>query len=150
MKKTELQERVRSAHGKLAQALDGLSEEEATRASGLNAEWSVKDALSHIAAWEIEGARILTEIQSGTWQPQRFDKQMIDDFNARVTGERRAHSMSEVRAEFDAAHTRMEEMIASLPDEVDESSPAYKFVEAVTFKHHAHHAEQIEKFSNEK
>ena len=53
MKKTELMERVREAHEKLTGALEGLSEEEATR-TGLNPNWSIKDALSHISAWEIE------------------------------------------------------------------------------------------------
>ena len=145
MLKTELQERVRSAHRKLTQSLDGLSEEEATRA-GFTSEWSIKDALSHIAAWEIEGARILDEIRKGTWQPQRLDKQLIDDFTARVVAERRERTMTEVREEFDRAHAHMEEMIAQLPDEVDEKTPAYRFVEGVTFRHHAHHAEQIEKY----
>jgi uncharacterized damage-inducible protein DinB len=148
MKKTELQERVRAAHGQLTKALDGLSDEQATRV-GVTPEWSVKDSLAHIAAWEIEGARILAEIQSGTWKPQRLDKQTIEDFNVRAVEERRARSMNEVRQEFDAAHARMEEAIASLPDEVDEKSPAYKFVEGVTFRHHTHHAAQIIKFSNE-
>ncbi|HEX8474181.1 MAG TPA: DinB family protein [Pyrinomonadaceae bacterium] len=145
MKKTELLERVREAHGKLTAALDGLSEAEATR-TGLNENWSVKDALSHISAWEIEGTRMLEEIQRGTWKPQKFDKQMIDDFNARATEERRAASMAEVRAEFDAAHRRMEETLAALPDEVDEATPTYKFAEVVTFRHHTHHAAQIEEY----
>lgn len=142
MKKTELLERVRESHGKLTAALDGLSEEEATRI-GLNENWSVRDALAHIAAWEIEGARILEELQRGTWKPQKFDMQMIDDFNARATDERRMRSMEEVRAEYDEVHRRMEERLAALPDEVDESTPAYKFTEALTFLHHAHHAAQI-------
>jgi uncharacterized protein (TIGR03083 family) len=147
MKKTELQERVRTAHTRLTSVLDPLTEEEAARA-GLTPEWCIKDALAHITAWEIEGARILAEIQNGTWQPKRFDKQTIDDFNARVVEERRGRPLSELRAEFDTAHARMEETIAALPDEVDEKSPAYKFVEGVTFHHHEHHAEQIEKFSD--
>lgn len=143
MKKTELLERVRESHGKLTAALDGLSEDEATR-TGLNENWSARDALSHITAWEIEGARILEELQRGTWKPQKFDKQAIDDFNARATEDRRSRSMAEVRAEFDEVHRRMEETLAALPDEVDEATPAYKFTEAVTFRHHTHHAAQIE------
>ena len=145
MKKTELLVRVHDAHGKLVKALEGLTEEEATR-TGLNPQWSIKDALAHIVAWELEGARIITEIQSGTWKPQRFDKQAIDDFNARVVSERQERSMSEVREEFGRAHERIEQLIDSLPFEVDESSPTYKFIEGVTFKHHNHHAAQIEEF----
>jgi hypothetical protein len=146
MKKSEIEERVRSAHRELTVALEGLSEEEATRSGSLNPEWSVKDGLSHITAWEIEGAGRVREIQSGTWKPERLSKQMIDDFNARAVHERASRSYAEVRAEFDRAHADMEQLIQSLPDEIDEKSPAYKFIEGVTFRHHAHHAAQIAKY----
>jgi hypothetical protein len=145
MKKTELQERVRASHESLTAALEGLSEEEATRV-GLNAQWSVKDALSHIAAWEIEAARIVREIQDGTWKPQRLSQELIDDFNRQAVESRRERSMPQVREEFDAAHAEMERVIGTLPDEVDESSPAYKYIEGTTFKHFAHHGAQIQKF----
>jgi hypothetical protein len=143
MTKTELRERVRASHEKLTKALDGLSEEQATR-RGLNPQWSIKDALAHITAWETEGARIVGEIQNGTWKPQRLDKQAIDDFNARAVEARKQDSMPQVREEFDAAHREMERVINSLPEEIDESSPAYKYIEGVTFRHFAHHAAQIE------
>lgn len=145
MKKSEIEERVRASHTELVNALEGLSEEEGTR-KGLNPQWSIKDALSHITAWEIEGARILREIQAGTWKPQRLSQELIDDFNARAVEERNANSFAEVREEFDRAHREMLQVIASLPDEVDEKSPAYKFIEGVTFRHHAHHAAQIAKY----
>ena len=146
MNKSELLERVREAHEKLAKALEGLTEEEATR-TGLTPEWSVRDALAHITAWEIEGVRAISEIQDGTWKPQRLDKEAIDQFNAHAVESRRENSMSEVRLEFDEAHREMEHTIVNLlADEVEESSPAYKFVEGTTFRHHTHHAEQIEEY----
>ncbi|HEX8845078.1 MAG TPA: maleylpyruvate isomerase N-terminal domain-containing protein [Pyrinomonadaceae bacterium] len=145
MKKTELQERVRESHHKLTEALDGLTEEQATR-TGLNPKWSVKDALAHISAWEIEAARIVREIQEGTWKPQRLNQEMIDEFNRQAVESRREHSMPQVREEFDAAHSDMERLIEALPDEVDESTPAYKYIEAVTFKHLTHHAAQIAEY----
>ena len=148
MKKSEIEERVRSAHRGLMEALEGLSEEEATRPASLNAEWSVKDALSHITAWEIEGAQRLREIQAGTWKPQRLSHEMIDDFNRRAVSERLARTFAEVSTEFDKAHAEMEQLLISLPDEVDEKSPIYKFIEGVTFRHHAHHAAQIAKYSD--
>lgn len=147
MQKQEIVERVRASHQKLADALEGLSEDEGTR-KGLNPEWSIKDALSHIAAWELEGVRNLREIQAGTWKPQRMSREVIDDFNARAVQERSERSFQEVRQEFDRAHSEMEQVIASLPDEIDEKSPTYKFIEGVTFRHHEHHAEQIAKYRN--
>ena len=147
MKRTDLQERVRETHDGLTAALEGLTEEEATRA-GLNAQWSIKDALSHIAAWEIEAARIIGEIQAGTWKPQRLSHEAIDEFNRQAVESRRERSFPQVREEFDAAHQEMERIISSLPEEVDESSPAYKYIEAVTFKHFAHHGAQIKAMRN--
>lgn len=145
MKKSEIEERVRASHKKLTGALEGLSEEQATR-TGLNPQWSIKDALAHINAWEIEGARILREIQAGVWKPQRLSGQLIDEFNARAVEERKGRSFAEVRDEFDRAHGEMQQLIATLPDEIDENSPTYKFIEGVTFRHHAHHAAQIAKY----
>ncbi|HEY6190199.1 MAG TPA: DinB family protein [Pyrinomonadaceae bacterium] len=145
MKKTEIEERVRDSHLKLLKALDGLTEEEATRV-GLNPQWSIKDALAHVVAWESQGADTIREIQAGTWKPQRLNKEMIDEFNARAVEVRRELSMREVSDEFNAAHSRMESLIASLPDEIEESSPTYKFIEGVTFRHMTHHAAQIEEW----
>ena len=143
-----MQERVRESHKELTAALEGLTEEEATRV-GLTSEWSIKDALSHIAAWEIEVARIVKEIQDGTWKPQRLSQEMIDEFNRQAVENRRERSFPQVREEFDAAHAEMERVIGSLPEEVDEASPAYKFIEAVTFKHFAHHGAQIKRMRND-
>ncbi len=148
MKKTELQERVSKTHGGLVAALEGLSEDEATR-KGLTEQWSIKDALSHISAWEIEAARIITEIQDGTWKPQRLNQELIDEFNRQAVEDRQGHSMPQVREEFDAAHREMERLIESFPEEVDESSPIYKYVEAVTFKHFAHHGALIEEWKKQ-
>lgn len=145
MKKTELSERVRESHQGLVEALEGLSEEEATRV-GLNENWSIKDALSHMSAWEIEVARIATEIQNGTWKPQRLNNEAIDEFNRQAVESRQGHSMPQVREEFDAAHREMERIIESLPEEVEESSPLYRYIEAVTFKHFAHHGAQIQEW----
>jgi uncharacterized damage-inducible protein DinB len=142
MKKSEIEERVRESHLKLLQALDGLTEDEATRV-GLNPQWSIRDALAHIVAWELHGADAISEIQAGTWKPQRLNKELIDNFNAQAVAVRRDFSMREVSDEFNAAHARMLGLIATLPDEIDESSPTYKFIEGVTFRHMTHHAAQI-------
>ncbi len=145
MKKSEIAGRVEEAHVKLLRALDGLTEEEATRV-GLNAQWSVKDALAHIVAWELQGADTIGEIQAGTWKPQRLTKELIDNFNAHAVEVRRDFTMREVSDEFNAAHARMVSLIETLPDEIDESSPTYKFIEGVTFRHMTHHATQIEEW----
>ena len=145
MKKTELLERVRSAREAMERALEGLSEEDATRA-GLNPNWSVRDALAHVVAWEIEGANAIEGIRAGTYAPRPFDKETIDLFNEQAVAERRGRTFAEVRAEFEEAHTRMTGVLESLPEEIEERTPVYKFAEGVTFKHLSHHAAQIEEW----
>ena len=78
-----------------------------------------------------------------------MSKEMIDEFNRQAVESRRERSFPQVREEFDAAHAEMERIINSLPDEVDEATPTYKYIEGVTFKHFAHHGEQIQKMRDE-
>jgi uncharacterized protein (TIGR03083 family) len=133
---------VRAAHGEMERALEGLSEEEATH-PGLNPNWSVRDALSHVVAWEVEAANAIEGIRAGTYAPPRFDKDSIDLFNEAAVGERRGRTFAEVRAEFDEAHRRLTGVLEALPEEVEERTPVYKFAEGAGFKHLSHHAAQI-------
>lgn len=144
MKKTELLGRVNKAHARLVRALDGLTEEEATRA-GVTPEWSVRDCLAHVSAWENEGGRVMDEIVAGTYRP-RFEDDVIERRNAEAVEARRAHTFAEVEAEFRDAHARFSGQLERLPDEVDENTPGYKFIAGVTFDHMEHHAAQIEKW----
>ena len=67
MKKSEMLERVQASHARLVAALEGLTDEEATRV-GLNPRWSVKDALAHIVAWELEGADAINKARQGIYE----------------------------------------------------------------------------------
>ncbi|HEY0003757.1 MAG TPA: DinB family protein [Pyrinomonadaceae bacterium] len=145
MKKTEMIERVHESHERLIQAIDGLSEEQATR-KGLNPQWSVKDCLAHVAAWESEGARLFEEMVKGTWKPQAIDKSFIDEFNARAVEARTNRSMREVADEYNLAHVEIERLLQSMPAEIDETSHSYHLIELLTIKHPAHHAAQIEEW----
>ncbi len=145
MKKTELLERVRESHAKLTTALEGLTEPQAT-SIGLNPQWSVKDALSHIVAWERVGAESIQQIQQGTYQRKPLDNEAIYTSTADAGERRRERSMGEVRGEFDEVHASFVGLLETLPDEVDEKSGVYKFTEGVAIHHHAQHAAQIEEW----
>ncbi|HEV2705100.1 MAG TPA: maleylpyruvate isomerase N-terminal domain-containing protein [Pyrinomonadaceae bacterium] len=143
MKRDELLAQVHASHAKLTAALDGLTDEQATR-TGLNPQWSVKDALAHITAWELEGAEAIRQLQQGTYERKPFNQETIDRFNAEAVESRRGLTMPEARREFDEAHAAFVRLLESLPEEVEERSPIYKFTEGVAIHHHAHHAAQIE------
>lgn len=144
MKRAELLERARGAHGAFVGALEGLDEERAARV-GVNPRWSVKDVLAHVVAWEAEGAGVLAKLRAGE-AVANFDREAIDGFNAAAVEERHAHSFEELREEYEGAHRRIEEALARLPEEVDESSREYRFAEIVAVIHPTHHAAQIEEW----
>ena len=145
MKKTELLERVRTSHARLTAALEGLTDELAAR-TALNPQWSVKDALAHIVAWEREGAEAIGQIRRGTYERKPFNQEAIDKFNAEAVESRRERTMGEIREEFDEVHASFVDLLETLPEEVDEKSGVYKFTEGVAIHHHAHHATQIEEW----
>jgi len=145
MTKVELLERVREAHGALTSALAGLNEEEAGR-TGLNPQWSVKDALAHITAWELEAVRLIEDLRAGRGALPSFDNEAIDGFNAAAVAERRGRTFADLREEFDAAHRRLTELLESLPDDLDESSREFRSAEVLTVRHHTRHAAQIEEW----
>lgn len=145
MKKSELLEMVGGAHAQLARALEGLTEEESAR-TGLTPKWSVRDALAHITAWELEGARVLQAIIDGTQRPRRYGGEEIERFNEEAVAARRGRSLAELVAEADAAHASMLATVGRLPEEVDENSARYKVTYGFTVEHMRHHAAQIEKW----
>jgi len=144
MKKAELLERAREAHEALTGALEGLTEETAGRV-GVNPQWSAKDVLAHIVAWEEEGVRRFAEM-SESGGAAKLDKAAIDGFNAAAVEERRGKTFCELRAEYGEAYRRLAEALAGLPEEADESSREYRFAEIVAVIHPTHHAAQVEEW----
>jgi hypothetical protein len=142
MKNEELVGRVNEVHRRVTNALDGLTERQALRV-GLNAQWSVKDLLAHLTSWKERGVAELVRIENGTWQPQKMDMEAVHRFNAEAVNERRARSMAVVRADFERAHDEMLRLIAALPDELEESAPAFRVVNGAGIRHVAHHAAQL-------
>jgi hypothetical protein len=148
MTRSELLTQVGAAHDQLLAALDGLTEVEAER-PGLNSQWSIKDALAHIVAWEEEGVRVVREAEGdGERKPGRLTKEQINEFNARAVEERRSVPMREISDEFNEAHASMLSLINSLPEEIDESSISYRYIYGVTIRHMAHHAAKIAEYRN--
>jgi hypothetical protein len=144
MKKDELLKRVARAHQRVTSVLDELSDEQAAQV-GLNAEWSAKDLLAHLTAWKERGATELVRIKNGTWQPQKLEMAAVHKSNAEVVGNRKTDSLSAVRADFERAHNEMLGLIAALPEELDETAPAFRVVNGGV-GHIAHHAAQLEEW----
>lgn len=142
MKKEELAGRVNDAHRKIINVLNVLTDEQAARV-GLNAEWSVKDLIVHLIAWKERGVAEFDLMAKGIWQPQKLEMAAIHEFNAAAVNRRRADLLADVRADFERAHAQINGLIAVLPDEVEEASPAFRAVNGTNIRHVEYHAAQL-------
>jgi uncharacterized protein (TIGR03083 family) len=93
----------------LSRTLDRLTDDQAAQLS-VNPEWSVKDTLAHLVGAKRGMTRLAQRFAEGQ-DPQLPADYNNDVYNARQVAKRKAMSLAEVRAEFDAAH---QELVAYL------------------------------------
>jgi len=119
MKKEELLGRLEEERVNLFRAIEGLEEGEMTL-PGVEGEWSVKDLLGHIAAWEREERLVAQRIAEE--DAPRFDY-YIDprdewrEWNAREVERRRGLPWSDILEELTREHDKFKEMVERLSEE---------------------------------
>jgi DinB superfamily len=96
--------------------LSQLSEEELVRRR-TRGQWSIKDVLAHIAAWEQEGAHRLELIAQGFGERIHFyhDPREIDRFNARAVSAARRMPLGAVLRRLARARRRLTDALHALP-----------------------------------
>ncbi|MEX2227037.1 MAG: ClbS/DfsB family four-helix bundle protein [Dehalococcoidia bacterium] len=118
MNKQELAEITRSSRGALEAELAQLSDEQMLT-PGVVDDWSVKDVLAHISAWERMFIDWIDALMRGDKpdRPEFFTDEWTDKVNARVYWAHRTDSLEVVLAEFHAMHEVMMEFIEGLSEE---------------------------------
>jgi uncharacterized protein (TIGR03083 family) len=107
--KREFLERMRSARAELNAALSGLSEEQIA-GDVVAGEWTVKDIVAHLAAWQVEALRAVEQAERGE-EPGPMINETVDEWNARRVAERRRLPLVDVIQEFTESH---DELLAAL------------------------------------
>jgi uncharacterized damage-inducible protein DinB len=79
-------------------------------------EWSVKDVLGHIIAWEEEAANALATWKIGV-EPDWNHIRDIDEFNASAVKEKRKQSSAKIIEQLKSVHTRIIENIKTVQDQ---------------------------------
>ncbi len=148
MTKARLLELVRTGRLGLEATVAKLDEERLTR-PGTVGEWSAKDTLAHIAAWERHLIALLRASRGeAEWPEPIHGSEDVDRFNARVRAEARDLPLAEVRAEFAEAHEAALREVASLDEGALlepgrfarlEGAPLWRNVEADTYGHYREH-----------
>jgi len=119
MRRGELLERLAEERANLLWAIEGLEEEEMTL-PGVEGEWSVKDLLGHIAAWEREArlvAQKIAEEDAPCFDYQIDPRDEWREWNAREVEKRRGLPLSDILEELTAEHEKFKEMVEGLGEE---------------------------------
>jgi hypothetical protein len=140
----QLLKRVDEAWEAFNESYAGLSDAQLMEA-GVTGAWSVRDILAHVTTWEEEALKHLPLILTGG-TPPRYSVAYggIDAFNARTMEERRNLSLSEVREQQAATHSRLIELIRSVPEHHLIGDTRFRRrLRLDTYRHYPIHAEAI-------
>jgi uncharacterized protein (TIGR03083 family) len=151
MKRDELLSALRESRAQMEQALSGLSEAQMT-ASGAMGEWSVKDLLTHLTAWEAEAVTALAKTKRGL-KPNLPKDSEVDAFNAKWYAENKARPLDRVLADWRGVRTQMLRQVESLTDHALAQPRAWLGGEALsdmirseTCEHEAEHLPHLQEW----
>ncbi|HEV2580089.1 MAG TPA: ClbS/DfsB family four-helix bundle protein [Ktedonobacteraceae bacterium] len=153
MNKPELLASMESSFNEMEQALSPLSETQWTT-PGANGDWSVKDIVAHLTAWQHVMLRRLHaaarhETPARELQTEEKD---IDDMNQRFYVENRDRPTPVVYDDFRASYHDIVAQIQSLPDadlfevgrfDWTQESALWQYVAGDTFEHYDEHLPSI-------
>jgi len=141
--------KLSEARSVLIRSLNGLAEEQATQIF-VTPEWSVKDAVAHLAGAERGMFRIAQRMARGE-DPQVSPEYDNDFYNARQVAKRKEQSLVQVRAELDAARAELMTFLQNLTQEQLDlcgQHPLYgevtlKELLVIIYSHETTHANEI-------
>lgn len=112
---------------------------------GVTGDWSVKDIIGHVTAWEEEALKHLPHILEGKRPPKYADLYGgIDAFNALKTEENRARPLAEVLARLDEVHGQLVAAVRAAPDEQIATETRFRRrIRLDTYSHYPIHTRAI-------
>lgn len=152
MKKDEMTEALEDEREKLVDALDGLTDEQMEE-PGVVGEWSIKDLLSHLLAWEAEAIKLLWQLQQGEKPGGIFAGPIdVDQVNHTWYLEMHARPLERVLADFEAVRKQTHKRLAAFTEKDLSDLQRYaglkgraleQIIAENTFEHDAEHAAEI-------
>ena len=154
MTKDELLATSKRERAQLVEVVEGLDDVRIA-APGLDGAWSVKDHLSHIAAWE---RMVVAHLVDGSdaavagMDAASYAAATLDELNDQLYRLHRDRTAVQVRGEFDAAHESILSYLQRMPEERlsapywDDQAGGKTVLDKLTgdtYEHYAEHAEWI-------
>jgi len=150
MQRDEVVKALKESRTQMEAALAGLTETQMTD-PGVVGDWSVKDVLSHLIAWEAELVTLLAKARQGKPpQPPARSQKDIDELNAKWYKENKNRPLDRVLADFHGVRKQTLRQVEALSDEeINAPRPwlrgeaLLEWIEGDGFGHEAEHAAQI-------
>ena|SRR5579859_1553601 len=148
--KAILLDNMSAAHDALEKTLTPLNEAQMTT-PGVNGEWSIKDLLVHLTAWQ---QRLLAAIRAGepAISPLDISGEEVNGLNQQFYQENKSRSLNAVLAAFRTASSQLLASVEAMTDEdlIDPQrfswtggKPLWQFVAGETYEHILEHIGSI-------
>ncbi|MBM3144999.1 MAG: ClbS/DfsB family four-helix bundle protein [Chloroflexi bacterium] len=154
--KNELLETINRSWVELDEIIAGLSEEQLQQPGAMDNDWSFKDIMAHITAWELLAMDRIRAAQTG--EPLKHPAIESDDFanalNAEIYKQNKDTPLAEVAEDFHETHARFIAQIEALDEGVLAEKLPFDWAGNLTFQvlisanthwHYAEHLEAVEK-----
>jgi len=149
MNKSELLSKIETAHSEWQSLLSEVGEARMTE-PGVTGDWSVKDIIGHIAAWE---QRVLDRVRSdSTGETLEMTGWDMDKMNETYFERSRAASLKDVLSDAADTHSRFMQFVGSLSEQQlfeggiygwTQGQPLYNWITGNTYEHYDEHSAPI-------
>lgn len=152
MTKEELIDRLEDSRDEFLDLLDQVPDEE-MEIPGAAGEWSVKNLLAHLNAWEAELIKLLFQAKQGLKPSStHFSGQNVDEINARWQAESQNRDLERIFSDFQGIRKQTVRRVSAFTDKElndtqryrwQQGRPLWQWIAADTYEHEQEHAEQL-------
>ena len=157
MDKATLLDNMSAGHEMLEKVLSPLNEAQMT-ATGVNGDWSIKDVLVHLTAWQ---QRLLADMQAATRGEEAaistvdITGEEMDRLNEQFYQENKARQVNEVLSDFQSTHTNLLAAVQAMTGEDltdphrfawTDGKPLWQFIASETYEHILEHIGAIRRW----
>ena len=141
----EILDKITTSREQLLIAIENITPEQ-MMTPGVNGDWTLKDILAHLAAWQSRLVRLLFQLERR--QKPQWDVRDLDGMNAETYANQKDRSLDAVLADFyevyDQVITRVENLDARALAQRIGNAILTDIIAANTYEHDEEHIPQIE------
>lgn len=140
----ELLALMAASRTRLLAAIEGLPPEDMLQ-PGVVGDWSVKDVLAHVAAWQSRLVRLLFQLSRHQRPPP--DHRTLDEVNAEIYAQQKDRALDLILADFHGVYEQVRLRVTQLDDQVLRQrigqSTLAEIIRSDTDEHEDEHAAQL-------